>query len=94
MQTAFFKLKLKERMWKIEGLFAEAKQLHGLRRAKYRCREKVQIQVYMTAFVQNLKRLVTMGIENFGIPVQPLISQFFQSYFRYFWKTTLISTEI
>jgi len=94
MKTTFFKSKLHERMWKVEGLFAEAKQLHCLRRARYRRREKVQIQVYMTAFVQNLKRLLTMGIENFGIPVQSLISRFFQLYSRYFLGTTLISTEI
>ena len=58
MPTAYFKSKLDERMWKIEGLFAEAKNNHGLRRAKYRGRDKMQIQAYMTAFVQNLKRLV------------------------------------
>jgi len=34
--TADFKNKLKERQWKIEGLFAEAKENHCLRRAKYR----------------------------------------------------------
>jgi len=41
-----------------EGLFAEAKQLHGLSRAKYRGRSKVQIQAYLCAIVQNLKRLL------------------------------------
>ena len=47
-----------ERMWKCEGLFAEAKQFHGLSRAKYRGRPKVQIQAYLSAIVQNLKRLL------------------------------------
>ena len=47
-----------ERMWKMEGLFAEAKQNHGLSRARYRGRSKVQIQAYLSAIVQNLKRLV------------------------------------
>jgi transposase len=42
----------------IEGLFAEAKQFHGLSRAKYRGRSKMQIQAYLTAIVQNLKRLL------------------------------------
>jgi hypothetical protein len=37
---------------------AEAKQLHGLSRAKYRGRSKVQIQAYLCAIVQNLKRLL------------------------------------
>ena len=47
-----------ERMWKCEGLFAEAKQYHCLARAKYRGRSKVQIQAYLCAIVQNLKRLL------------------------------------
>ena len=41
-----------------EGLFAEAKQNHCLARAKYRGRAKVQIQAYLCAIVQNLKRLL------------------------------------
>ena len=45
-------------MWKSEGLFAEAKQNHGLARARYRGRSKVQIQAYLSAMAQNLKRLV------------------------------------
>ena len=50
--------KASERMWKSEGLFAEAKQNHGLERAKYRGTLKVQIQAYLSAIVQNLKRLL------------------------------------
>lgn len=57
MSTPYFKSKLRERMWKLEGLFSEAKYRHGLKRAKYRGMWKVQVQTYMTAFVQNLKRL-------------------------------------
>lgn len=52
-----FKEKLWQRMWKMEGIFAEAKSHHGMRRARYRGRAKMQIQVYMTSTVQNLKRL-------------------------------------
>jgi len=44
------------RKWTIEGLFAEAKQFHGLRRARYRGLQKVSIQALMTAMVQNIKR--------------------------------------
>ncbi len=51
---------LSERMWKSEGLFAEAKQNHNLSRAKYRGRSKVQIQAYLSAIAQNLKRLVAL----------------------------------
>lgn len=58
-QTRHFKRKLIERRWKIEGLFAEAKANHCLKRAKYRGLKKTQIQFYMIAIVQNLKRLVT-----------------------------------
>ena len=49
---------MSERMWKIEGLFAEAKQNHGLSWTRYRGRSKVQIQAYLSATAQNLKRLV------------------------------------
>ena len=56
-KTEEFKKKLGERMWKIEGLFAESKTFHTLNRARYRGRWKVQVQVYMISTVQNLKRL-------------------------------------
>jgi IS5 family transposase len=48
-----------ERMWKSEGLFAEAKADHCLARAKYRGRAKVAVQAYLSAIVQNLKRLLS-----------------------------------
>ena len=56
-RTKLFRSRLRERMWSMEGLFAEAKNFHGLHRARYRRLSKVQIQVYMIASVQNLKRL-------------------------------------
>jgi IS5 family transposase len=58
MEEPEFRKKMSERMWKAEGLFAEAKQNHGLARARYRGRSKVQIQAYLSATAQNLKRLV------------------------------------
>jgi hypothetical protein len=58
MNEPEFGKKISERMWKMEGLFAEAKQNHCLARAKYRGRPKVQIQAYLSAIVQNLKRLL------------------------------------
>src|SRR5262245_22925149 len=57
--TPYFKRKLAERQWKAEGVFGEAKGSHGLRRAKYRGKTKMQIQLYLTAIAQNLKRLVS-----------------------------------
>jgi hypothetical protein len=53
-----FRKKRFERSWKVEGIFAEAKENHCLRRAKYRGLAKTQIQVYLSASVQNLKRLI------------------------------------
>ena len=58
MRDPVFRQKLSERMCKSEGLFAEAKQNHGLSRARYRGRAKVQIQAYLSAAALNLKRLV------------------------------------
>ena len=58
MDDLAFKQRVSQQMWKSEGLFAEAKQYHGLSRAKYRGRAKVQIQAYLCAIVQNLKRLL------------------------------------
>ncbi len=56
--TASFRQRLVERKWKIEGLFGEAKQNHGLRRARYRGLSKVQIQFFMIAIALNCKRVV------------------------------------
>ena len=55
-KTQAFKKKLVERHWKIEGLFAEAKNNHGLGRARYRGLAKMQIQCLMVALIQNFKR--------------------------------------
>ncbi len=60
MRDPVFGKKLSERMWKMEGLFAEAKQNHGLSCARYRGRSKVQIQAYLSAMAQNLKRLALL----------------------------------
>lgn len=42
----------------IERSFANAKQLHGYRYAKYRGIERIREQAYMTAIAQNIKKLV------------------------------------
>jgi transposase len=60
MKTATFKKKRYARSWKIEGIFGEAKSNHCLGRAKYRGLAKVQIQVYLSATVQNLKRIISV----------------------------------
>jgi transposase len=55
--TGQFKLSQKLRK-RNEHLFAEAKQQHGMRRARYQGLPPLQEQLYLTASVQNLKRLV------------------------------------
>lgn len=59
--TRTFQITRGERQWKMEGIFAEAKDNHGLGRARYRGRWKVQIQAYMIAVVQNIKRMMGNG---------------------------------
>ena len=44
---------------RVEHLFGEAKQSHGLARARYRGLQKMNEQVVLTATAQNLKRLVS-----------------------------------
>ena len=63
MRGNLFRKKLIERRWKIEGLFAEAKENHCLKKAKYRGRAKMQIQACLVAAVQNLKRLVKETVD-------------------------------
>jgi transposase len=46
---------------RIEHIFAEAKEHHGLRRSRYRTLSKQQEQANLTAMVQNLKRLVSFS---------------------------------
>ncbi|MFH1283874.1 MAG: transposase [bacterium] len=49
-----------EKRKRIEAKFGEAKKWHFLRRARYRSRWKVGIQVFMTFFVMNAKRMVKL----------------------------------
>lgn len=56
-QTPEYKLSQKLRK-RVEHLFAEAKICHGLGRARCRGLRAMQQQLTMTAFVQNIKRLV------------------------------------
>lgn len=49
----------------VERSFADAKQLHSYRYARFRGLEKVETQSLMTAIVQNIKKIVTIT-ENYG----------------------------
>ena len=52
------KRRLRERQVRIEGTFGLAKELHGLRRTRFRGTARVQIQLWMTAAAMNIKRAV------------------------------------
>jgi len=62
MQELLFQNSLKERMWKIEGINAEANNQHGLKRARYRGINKLQIQANMIGAILNIKRIVGFAI--------------------------------
>ncbi|WP_041637618.1 IS1182 family transposase [Anoxybacillus flavithermus] len=52
----------------IERSFAESKELHGLRFARYRGVQYVQIQVWITAMIQNLKKWIKLrSLQSQGI---------------------------
>src|SRR3990170_1680178 len=66
------KRRLTERKAYIEGSFGLAKELHGLRRTRFRGRRRGQIQLWLTAAAMNIKRAVrklTAG----GRPVAPVL---------------------
>ena len=52
------KRRIAERKTRIEGTFGLAKELHGLRRTRFRGRRRVQIQLWLTAAAMNIKRAV------------------------------------
>jgi len=56
-QTESFRRLYRRRAPVVEGVFAEAKQWHGLRRAHWRGLVKVRIQCLVTAAIINFKRL-------------------------------------
>ena len=76
------------RKWTIEGLFAEAKQFHGLRRTRYRGLKKVSIQALMTAMAQNIKRIIKQLLDihwllrRYLYPRKEILSA--QNYLNYF----------
>jgi len=47
---------IKQRKMRVEGVFALAKELHGLRRTRFMGRWRVQIQPWLTAAAMNIKR--------------------------------------
>ena len=59
----------------IEGVFAEAKQWHGLHRARWRGLSKMRVQCLLIAAVINLKRLAAVfwALFGFRVPFKTII---------------------
>lgn len=55
------KQRLAERKTSVEGAFGLAKELHGLRRTRFRGRSRVQVQLWLTAAAMNIKKAVRSG---------------------------------
>ena len=70
MASPLGKRRLAERKTRIEGTFGLAKELHGLRRTRFRGRHWVQIQLWLTAAAMNIKRAVRNSTR-MGRPVAP-----------------------
>ena len=68
-KTNSFKQLYRQRSPVIEGVFAEAKQWHGLRRAWRRGLSKMLVQCLLVATVINLKRLGAVSGDLFGLRV-------------------------
>ena len=74
-KTESFKILYRSRAPVIEGVFGEAKQWHGLRRAWRRGLSKMRVQCLLIAAVINLKRLVAVFGALFGLrlPIKIII---------------------
>jgi transposase len=55
------KRRMVERKIFVEGTFGLAKELHGLRRTRFRGRQRVQVQLWLTAAAMNIKKAVKAG---------------------------------
>ena len=66
------KRRLSQRKVYVETVFAIAKDRHGLRRAQWRGRWKVQIQVWLTAAAMNIKKLARTTAAAGGASVGPI----------------------
>jgi len=77
------KQRLVERKIYAEGAFGLAKELHGLRRTRFKGRWRVQIQVWLTAAAMNIKKAVRSMAEQPGHAGAPLSLSLFRSWFGY-----------
>jgi transposase len=60
-ETKLYRRLMSQRKHLIESLFGEAKEFHGLRRARFRGIKNVEFQVVWTATIQNIKRLLNFS---------------------------------
>ncbi len=60
-----------QRKTRIEGIFAIGKQWHGLRRAQFRGKWKVQIQFWLIAAVINIKRAIKEMRQTGALQISP-----------------------
>jgi transposase len=77
------KQRLIERKVCVEGAFGLAKELHGLRRTRFRGRRRVQIQLWLTAAAMNIKRAVRQMAMKGRPVVQALLAAFLISLLRW-----------
>ena len=86
--TEFGKYLRRRRSETIERSFADAKELHGYRYARFRGREKVESQALMTAIVQNVIKMVRIMTKDKTDPDgtgDKRISTHISAYFWPFW---------
>jgi hypothetical protein len=58
MGTRKYRVMMKKRQVYSEGSFSEAKEVHGMDKARFQGAEKVNIQALMTSMIQNIKKFV------------------------------------
>jgi hypothetical protein len=62
--TFLYEMALRKRWVWVEPLFAEAKDLHGMRWVRLRRLEKINIEALLIASGQNVKRLLAFGVRS------------------------------
>lgn len=90
-RTESFRQLYRRRSPVIEGIFAEAKERHGLRRAWRRGLSKMRIQCLLIAAVLNFKRLAAAFVHIFFVcEVIYTTLESFLRLFRHFWREIFI----
>jgi Transposase DDE domain len=87
------KQRLIERQIYVEGSFGLAKELHGLRRTRFKGRNKVQIQVWLTAAAMNIKKAVRSMAKSHGSQAIPMLLSWLNSLFAYHARPDLPTFE-